>query len=163
MAAPGVAPAGSPIRVLGSAAIAGATVDRLAVGRETFQAPLATPQQARPRDTELTVAAAAAEPPYLLTFTPAAPQVKAGEKLELTVKATRKPNYKEAVVVTVAGLPPNVAASALTINGDKTEGKITLTVNAKAPTGPASLAVQGNAKNVLVATPAAAIEIQPAK
>jgi hypothetical protein len=63
----------------------------------------------------------------------------------------------------VAGLPPNVAASALTINGDKTEGKITLTVNAKAPTGPASLAVQGNAKNVLVATPAAAIEIQPAK
>ncbi|MGV3723983.1 MAG: PPC domain-containing protein [Actinomycetota bacterium] len=162
-AAPGAAPAGSPIRVLGSASIGGAAVDRQAVGRETFQPPLATPQQARTRDTELAVAGAAAEPPYLLAVTPAAAAVKAGGKLELTVKATRKANYKENIAVTVAGLPPNVTASALTINGDKTEGKITLTVNAKAPTGPAGIAVQGNAKNILVATPATTIEIQPAK
>jgi hypothetical protein len=161
-AAPGTQPAGGVIRVVGTAAVNGKNLERVAVGRETYQPPLATPQQAQQRDTVLPVAAAAVEAPYTLTLVPAATEVKAGGKLELTVKAARKDKYKENIAVTVAGLPPNVTASALTINGDKTEGKITLTVNARAPTGPASIAVQGNAKNVIVATPATAITIQPA-
>jgi len=161
--AAGTPPASSRIRVMGSAMVNGTALDRQAMGRESFQPPLATPQQARARDTELVVATAATEPPYTLAVTPPVPTVKAGDKLELTVKATRKPGHKESIVVTVAGLPPNVAASALTINGDKVEGKITLTVNAKAPTGPASIAVQGNAKGVLVATSAMSVTIQPAK
>ena len=71
--------------------------------------------------------------------------------------------YKEAVAVTVLGLPANVTASALTVNGDKTEGKITLTANGNAALGPGMLVVQGNAKNVLVAAPALPLNVLSAK
>jgi hypothetical protein len=157
------APAAGLIRVFGTATINRNKVERLAAGQESYQPPLATPQQARTRETELSIAAAAMAPPYTLMVTPGAESVSAGGKLELTVKAARAPNYKESIAVTVAGLPPNITASALTINGDKTEGKITLTINAKAAMGPAAIAIQGNAKNVLAATPLMQFNVTAAK
>ena len=164
LAAPaGATPAYAPIRIVGTATVDGKVLTHTAVGQERFQPPLATPQQIQNRDTELLVAATAPEPPYLLTVTPAASEVKAGQKLELTVHCTRKAPYKENVVVTVAGLPANVTASALTINGDKAEGKITLSAGGNAAIGPASIAVQGTAKNVIVATPALPLTVVPAK
>lgn len=162
-AASGTPLAYTPIRVVGTASIGGQEVTHVAVGQEKYQPPLATPQQIQSRDTELLVAAAGPEPPYLLTLAPGPSELRAGEKLELTVKCARKAPYKEAVVVTVSGLPPNVTASALTINGDKTEGKVTLSAGGKAPVGPAMIAVQGTAKTVLVATPALPLTVLPAK
>jgi hypothetical protein len=158
----GTIPAHSAVRILGTATIEGKTIEHAARGQESYQPPLATPQQLQVRETSLLLAAAAAPPPYTLTVTPAA-EVKAGANLELVVKAVRSDKYKEPIVVTVAGLPPNATASALTINGDKTEGKITITTKNNTPVGAASLAVQGAAKNVLVATPAFSINVLPAK
>jgi hypothetical protein len=162
-AAAGTPLAYTPVRIVGTAGIGGQGVARVAVGQERFQPPLATPAQAQNRETELLVAATGPEPPYLLTAMPAVSEIRAGEKLELTVKCSRKAPYKEAVVVTVVGLPPNVTASALTINGDKTEGKLTLSSTGKAPVGPAMIAIQGTAKTVLVATPAIPLTLLPAK
>jgi len=162
-AAAGTPLAYAPVRIVGRASIGGQEVARIAVGQERYQPPLATAQQVQNRDTELLLAATGPEPPYLLTVTPAASELKAGQKLELSVNCTRKAPYKENVVVTIVGLPANVTASALTINGDKTEGKITLSAGGNAVTGPAMIAIQGTAKNVLVATPAVPLTVLPAK
>lgn len=163
-AAPDARPAHALPRVVGTARIGERMVERAAAGREQYQPPLTNnANQAKTRETELVLAAIAPAPPYTLTVTPDAPQVKAGQNLVLTVKVTRQPMYKENVAVTVLGLPPNVTASALTVNGNQAEGKITLTTKGNAPVGAAGLVVQGNAKNVLVAAPAFNIEVQPAK
>lgn len=164
LAAPaGAAFAFSPLRVIGTATINGKPVERVATPQESYQPPLAQPTQKQNRPTELLLTAVGPAPPYTLTL-PAGPrEVKAGDKLELTVQVQRKPMYKEAVAVTVLGLPANVTASALTINGDKTEGKITLTTNGKTAPGPGMIVLQGNAKNVLVAAPAVPLTVLPAK
>jgi hypothetical protein len=164
LAAPaGAAFAFSPLRVIGTATINGKPVERVATPQESYQPPLAQPNQKQNRPTELLLTVVGPAPPYTLTI-PAGPrEVKAGQKLELTVQVQRTPKYKEAVAVTVLGLPANVTASALTINGDKTEGKITLTTNGKTAPGPGMIVLQGNAKNVLVAAPAVPLTVLPAK
>lgn len=164
LAAPaGAAFAYSPLRVIGIASVNGKPVERIAQPQESYQPPLAMPNQKQVRATELLLTTVGPEPPYTLTVQPGAREVKAGQKLELTVQVQRKPMYKEAVAVTVLGLPANVAASALTVNGDKTEGKITLTANGNAVLGPGMLVVQGNAKNILVAAPALPLNVLSAK
>lgn len=157
----GTALAGSQFRLVGTAAIDGKNVERVAEGAERYQPPLTNqPQQTRLRATEMTVAAVAAAPPF--TVQPAGPaEVKAGQKVEWTVKLARAPMYKEQVAVTLLGLPPNVTASALTLKPDQAEGKITLTTTDKAPPGDYHLVVQGTAKNRVVAAPAAPLKITP--
>jgi hypothetical protein len=161
-AAPGAEPASRPLRVIGSAKIGEATVREVAVGQEEYQPPLANAQQKRRRDTELMVASVGAEAPYTLSIVPEKLEVKAGDKLEVTVKAARKKDYKEAIAVTVLGLPGAIKATALTINGNQAEGKLTLTAAANTPVGPHPVVFQGNAKNVLVAVPTVTINAQPA-
>jgi hypothetical protein len=164
LAAPaGAKPASAPLQVIGTAKIGERTVSRIAAGQEQYQPPLANANQKRIRDTEFVVAAVGAEPPYTLSLAAPKLEVKAGDKLELTVKAARKKDYKENIAVTVLGLPSSIKASALTINGDKTEGKITLTAAANTAAGAYPIIIQGNAKNVLVAVPATDLTATPAK
>lgn len=160
-AAPGTAPVTTLPRIVGTAKIGEKNVERIARGEESWLPPLATPQQAQKRPTELLVSAVGPEPPYNLTTTAPAMAVKQGQKLELTVKAARKPDFKDNIVVTVLGLPPNVTASALTINGNQTEGKVTLTAAGNAPVGGGSVIVQGTGKGIVVATPAQTLTVQP--
>ncbi len=160
-AAPGTKPVAALPRIVGTGKVGDRTLERVARGQETWSPPLAAANQKQQRDTELIVTGVGPEPPYKLEFTAPAMAVKQGQKLELTVKATRSKDYKENIAVTVAGLPPNVTASALTINDTQTEGKITLTAAAAAPVGAGPITVQGNAKNVLVAVPAQTLTIQP--
>jgi hypothetical protein len=162
--APGTLPSFGSLRVVGSARIGEQVVERVAVGQERFQPPLTTqPQQARMRDTELLVAAVGREAPYSLAVTMPAAELKAGQKLELTVKAARKPDFKENIAFTVLGLPTGVTVTALTLNKDQTEGKLTLTAAANAAQGPAQIVIQGTAKNLVLAVPAVALTIRPAK
>jgi hypothetical protein len=162
-APPGAPPAAARLRIIGTAPIGDQTVERVAEGRETYQIPGANLQQLPLRATEMVVAAVGPPPPYTLTATLPAAELKAGQKLELAVRVERKAEFKDTVAVTLAGLPPGVTASALTINRDKEEGKITLTAAANAPPGPVSLIVQGKGKNVVVAAPALALTLLPAK
>lgn len=159
----GTAVAGSQFRVIGTAMINGKNVERAAEGTERYQPPLTNqPQQMRQRATEMTAAAVTLAPPF--TLAPAGPaEVKAGGKVEWTVKITRAAKYKEQIAVTVLGLPPNVTASALTLKGNQSEGKVTLTTNAKTPPGDYHLVVQGAAKGRVVAAPAVPLKIAPAK
>lgn len=134
--------------------IGGQPVERSATPHEAFQPPLATSAQKQSRPTELLLAAVGPEAPSTLTATAPAAKVKAGPKLELAVQVKRKARCRESEAVTVLGLPAHVTAAALTLNGDKTEGKITLAANGNAAQGPGMRVIQGNAKNVRVATPA---------
>jgi pre-peptidase len=158
----GTAPAASMLKVVGAAKIGDRNVERVAAGQERYQPPLTNnAQQARMRDTEMILSAVGPEAPYTLAVTAPAMEVKAGQKLELTVTVNRKADFKENVAVTVLGLPPNVKAGNLTINKDKTEGKLTLEAAGNAPPGPATIVVQGNGKNVIVAAPAVSLTVQP--
>lgn len=160
-AAPGTKPVAALPRIVGTGKVGDRALERVAQGQETWSPPLAAANQKQSRDTELIVTGVGPEPPYKLEVTAPAMAVKQGQKLELTVKATRSKDYKENIAVTVVGLPAKVTASALTINGNQTEGKITLTVPAAVPVGAGPIVVQGNAKNILVAVPAQTLTIQP--
>ncbi len=52
-------------------------------------------------------------------------QVK-GTKLELPIKVTRRGDFKDALTLTVLGLPPNVKAGNITIAANAKEGKVAL-------------------------------------
>jgi hypothetical protein len=148
--------------VIGSAKIGEQAVERTAAGQESYVPPLANAQQARMRDTDLVVSAVGPAAAYTLE-TPTPLIVKAGQKLEVTVKVNRTPAFKENVAVTVLGLPSNVKASALTINKDKAEGKLTLEAAGNAPVGETRIVMQGNGGNRVVAAPALAFTVKPAK
>jgi hypothetical protein len=156
----GTAAASGTLRVVGTAKIGDRSVERTAAGQESYLPPLANAQQARMRDTELVVSAIGPAAAYTLE-TPTPLTVKAGQKLEVTVKVNRTAAFKENVAVTVLGLPPNVKASALTINKDKTEGKLTLEAAGNAPVGETRIVLQGSGGNRVVAAPALAFTIQP--
>jgi hypothetical protein len=158
-------PAQAPLRVVGTGKIGEAEFERVGVGEEQYQLPLTNADQARlSRTTKLLSAASGTAAPYTLSVEmpdPDVREVKVGEKLEFTVKATRQEEFKQNIAVTVLGLPGNVTASALTINADQTEGKITLTAAGNAAVGATSIVIQGSAQNIVVAAPAVPFTVQP--
>lgn len=160
----GTAPATTRLRVVGAAKVGERMLERVAGGQETYQPPLTNqPAQMRSRDTEMVLAGVGPAPAYTLAVTAPAAEIKAGQKLELTVKVARAAPFKDPVVVTVLGLPGKITASALTLNANQTEGKITLTAPAALEPGPAALVILGTAKTVVVAAPAFPVSVQPAK
>ena len=96
-------------------------------------------------------------------FASAPSVLKAGDKLELTVKLARKPNYKESVAVTMLNLPKGVKASDLKVDGGKAEGKLTLTADRTVKPGVVHFILQGSVKNLVVSAPATELTIQAAK
>ena len=163
------APAGATsawgrLHLIGSAQLGGKRVERAAVGQERYQPPLTTTlKEMRMRGTELLMVATGPEPSFTLSGTPSPAVLKAGEKLDLTVKLARKPDYKEEVAVTALGLPKGIKASDLKLKGGDGVGKLTLTADKTLKPGVVSFILQGSAKNLVVTAPATALTIQAVK
>jgi hypothetical protein len=159
----GASPAFGSIRIVGTAKIDDRTVEAVAQPEELYQPPLTNqPDQRRTRPTELFIAAVGAPPRFTLTA-PATLEVKAGEKVETTLKLARTPMFKGKVAITVLGLPANVTVSALTIDEKSSEGKITLTAAKNAVVGAAPLSFQGASEGISVSTPVVLLTLHPAK
>lgn len=65
--------------------------------------------------------------------------------------------------MTVLGLPMGVKASALTLKGTASEGKLTLAATKTAPPGPYQLILQGAAKGLTVAAAAVPLTLAAPK
>ncbi len=155
----GIAPSFAPIRLIGSAKIGESAVEVVARPQESYQPPLTNqPNQRQARSTEFFIAAAGTAPKFLLSA-PATAQIKAAEKAEVVIKLTRAGMFKGKVAVTVLGLPPNVTASALTIDEKNPEGKITLTAAKNAATGVSPLVFQGASEGLTVSAPVSMVTV----
>jgi hypothetical protein len=85
--------------------------------------------------------------PFTLTAKFDAESTKVGEAATLTVTAVRAAGFTGEIALAVNGLPPNVAAAAAAIPGDKAEAKITLNAAANAAPGTYPVTVVGKAKH----------------
>jgi hypothetical protein len=87
------------------------------------------------------------KPPFTLAARLDAPAATPGKPLNLVVTATRAAGFTGEVALSVAGLPPKVAAAAKNLPANANEVQIPLTPAADAPAGQATLTVTGKAKH----------------
>ena len=67
-------------------------------------------------------------------------------KLEIPIKVTRREDFKGNIALTPVNLPQNVQVANLTINADKNDGKLQITLNQNSPLGTFSLYMQGSSQ-----------------
>lgn len=83
--------------------------------------------------------------PFALKTTLNPAETTPGKNVEVTVTATRRPGFSEAIALTVTGLPANVKAEAKPIPMGQAEVKFPLVVAGNAAVGNATITVQGKA------------------
>jgi hypothetical protein len=87
------------------------------------------------------------KPPFTLAARLDAPAAAPGKPLNLVVTATRLPGFTGEIALSVAGLPPKVAAAAKNIPANANEVPIALTPAADAPEAQSAVTVTGKAKH----------------
>src|SRR5262249_50765480 len=135
-----------PFLIQGKAAINGKTVIRYASVQQIVRVNLGNlPYPPRHLFRQLAVAVTE-KPPFTLTAKFHAPEAVRGQPASMTVTATREAGFGEEIALSVAPLPPNVAAVLKNIPKNQNEVKIQLNSKVNAPVGTFALRVSGRAK-----------------
>jgi hypothetical protein len=80
--------------------------------------------------------------PFLLTTGMAEVRVPQGHQLDIPLKATRRGDFKEQLVMAAIDFPANVVNETVTLAGDQTDATLRLFVQQNAPPGTYTLHVQ---------------------
>jgi hypothetical protein len=148
------------IRVIGKATIDGNAVERVAQPVESFVPPLAQPDQARQRTTEIHTATVMPQQAYALDIEPRQLTVKKGtQNVEVKVKAIRQMGQNAAITIAAAGQPANVAPVVTPIPQDQKEVVVKFNVAANAPAVTQNVIITGNLSNNVQAAPALTLTI----
>jgi hypothetical protein len=162
-AAPGANPGAlGKLRVIGTATINNAPVERVAQPIEKYSPPMTDPNQAVNRNVEFHVATVMPAQAYALDVEQKVVSVKKGTmNVEIKVKVTRQMGVTQQINLTVAGQPANVAPVLANIEANKDEAVIKLNVAANAPEVTQNLIISGNLNNNVQVAPAVQLTITP--
>jgi hypothetical protein len=148
------------IRVVGKASVGGAEVERVAQPFETYQPPLAQPNQTANRDTLVFAATVMPPTPFALDIEPKQITVKKGtQNVEIKLKAIRQMGQNAAITIAVAGQPANVAPVLANIEQNKNEAVLKLNVAANAPAVTQNIIITGTVNNDAQVGPALTITV----
>jgi hypothetical protein len=147
------------IKVIGKGMINGNPVEHVATPFENYVAPLATPDQAKPKDTVYNSAATMPAQAYALDITPKEITVKRGMPVTITVNATRQAGQTAQINLAVAGQPGNVTPALQNIAANANSATITLNVAANAPVVTQNVIITGNMNNNVQTAPAFTLTI----
>jgi hypothetical protein len=156
---PAAAGAMSGIKIIGKGMINGNAVEHVATPFENYVAPLATPDQAKPKDTAYNSAATMPAQAYALDITPKEITVKRGMPVKITVTATRQAGQTAQINIAVAGQPGNVTPALQNIAANMNSIDITLNVAANAPVVTQNVIITGNMNNNVQTAPAFTLTI----
>jgi pre-peptidase len=146
-AAPDAQRAGFPLRVVGSATVAGKPVERVAEPIETYQPPGEEGDRQRP--TVFQVAGVGELVPFTVSVEPRQVSLAPGATATLQVKVTRRPDAEAAkgeVNLDVQNVPEGVEVKAPAIPADKSAGSIELKAPEKLDPRALNLIVRGRIK-----------------
>ena len=146
-AAPDAPRQGFPFRVLGAAAVAGKSLERVAEPLELYRAPGSENDQQRP--TAFQVAGIEAPVPFTVAVEPRQVNLAAGATVTLQVKVTRRPDAAAAkgeINLEVQNAPEGVEVKAPAIPADKSEGSIELKAPDKQGPSAVNLIIRGRLK-----------------
>jgi hypothetical protein len=149
----------SHLRVIGTATHDERTIERVALGAETYVPPLANPDQAVRRPTMFSLATVAPAAAYALSVEPREVTVKRGESVEIKITALRQMDQNAQIVIAVAGQPQNVNPEAAPIPEGQNEVVLKVNVAANAPLTRQSLIITGNLSNNVQTAPAVMLTI----
>lgn len=155
-AAPG---ASGSLRVVGTATVNGAAVERVAQPVEIYAPPLAAQGQTAQR---LVIGQGVGVGPvtsYVLNVDQRAVTVKRGATVPIKVTATRAAGQTAQIVITAAGQPGNVTPALQNIAANANEATINIAVAAGAAPGVYNIVFSGNLSNVVQTTPAITLTI----
>jgi len=157
---PGATPgAMSQIRVVGTATIDGKSVEHAVQPVEVYLPPLAAAEQTQRRPTLLLPATVMPQQAYALDIEPRAISVKKGMPVPIKIKVTRQMAATQAITITAAGQPANVAPALQNVAEKANEATVTLNVAANAPVGTYNVIISGNLANNIQAAPAFTLTI----
>lgn len=129
------------IRVTGSSTIDGKSVSRPARGGGLAWPTVNTPGIARMADS--IVIAVRPATPFSVTATPVSVNVAAGEKLSIAIQLERTAGWEGDVQLAGYDLPVNSTVALVTVGKAATEGKVELTIPAKAKAGTYTFTING--------------------
>ena len=147
------------IKIIGKATIDGKVVEHVATPFENYVAPLAQPDQAKPRDTVFNHAATMPAQAYALDISPKEITVKRGQPVKITVTAARQQGQTAQINIAVAGQPGNVNPALNNIAANANSAEITLNVAANAPVVTQNVIITGNMNNNVQTAPAFTLTI----
>ena len=129
-----------PIQIVGKSKIAGAEVVREArpgnvVWPSAPQVQNASPDARLARDLALAVSGHEAAPYTVKVAEAKVWEMSRAGKLEIPIKVTRRGDFKGALAMTAAGLPPNAKVNNFNIDGNTTEMKVQLELPNNTPVG----------------------------
>lgn len=167
-AAPDARREGFPLRVVGTATVAGKPVERTAGPLESYQ--LSEDEGNRERPTVFQVAGVGEPAPFTVSATPRQVSLAPGATATIQVKVTRRPEAgaaKGEVDLEVQNVPEGVEVKAPAIPADKSEGSIVLKAPEKLDPRTVNLIVRGRIKEMkemkesAQAAPAVALVVTP--
>lgn len=122
-AAPGAKPGFAPIKVIGEAPSLDGPVTFAARPQDHFR----IQNNAIPVPRKGMVAAVTAQAaPYSLAVTPATVPVRPGANQNLTIRVTRRPDFRDDVTLILRNLPPPIRANATVVRADRREANLEL-------------------------------------
>jgi hypothetical protein len=130
-----------PVRISGQAVVGDTTLSREVRGGAIVWP--ATGRDAPNRLTRnVTISVMDEVAPFLLTTGMAEVRVPQGHQLDIPLKATRRGDFKEQLVMAAIDFPANVVNETVTLAGDQTDATLRLFVQQNAPPGTYTLHVQ---------------------
>jgi hypothetical protein len=151
-----------PLRVVGTASIAGKSIEHTAAPLESYQ-PAGT-QERRQRPVRFQVAGVVEPGPFTLTVEPGQVSLAPGATVTVTVKATRRPDVEAAkgeIRLEVQNVPQGVDVKAPAIAADKAESMIELKAPEKLDPQTVNLIVRGRLKESAPVAPAIPLVVVP--
>jgi hypothetical protein len=161
---------GFPLRVVGTATIAGKLVEHAAQPMESYQPPGEEGRQQRP--TQFQVAGVGEPAPYTVSVDPRQVTLAPGATTKIAVKVARRPDAaaKGEVELDVQNVPGGIDVKAPAIPADKSDGQIELKAPEKLDPQTTNLIVRGRIKamsemkkDTVQAAPAVMLTVLPAK